>query len=113
MNICRFEAEESRIKIGLIERNSTIIDLSPAGINDLESVLESETFLAEAKNLLLISGSQVRVLVRPPNTSMTYQLTADAIPTGGQRLFRQTIRSGAVVTKSPSRTLRPPRNWAR
>jgi 2-dehydro-3-deoxy-D-arabinonate dehydratase len=52
VNICRFESKDSQIRVGLIESNSTVIDLSPAGINELESVLENQNFPTEAKDLL-------------------------------------------------------------
>jgi 2-dehydro-3-deoxy-D-arabinonate dehydratase len=52
VNICQFENTQGQVGVGLVENNSTIIDLSPAGINQLGRVLESENLLADLKALL-------------------------------------------------------------
>jgi 2-dehydro-3-deoxy-D-arabinonate dehydratase len=41
MKICRFKQNDS-IRIGLVSENSTILDLSPAGITRLSSIFEDE-----------------------------------------------------------------------
>lgn len=52
MNICRFENPEGRLGIALVERDSVVIDLTPAGIDSLSRVLESERPAAEISALL-------------------------------------------------------------
>jgi 2-dehydro-3-deoxy-D-arabinonate dehydratase len=52
MNLCRFESPQGRIGIGVVENNSTVIDLSPTRINQLTGVLESEQPGAEVRAVL-------------------------------------------------------------
>jgi len=52
VNICRFEDREGHVRVGLVENGSTIIDLSPVGLNELQSVLESSDPVAQAKDLV-------------------------------------------------------------
>jgi 2-dehydro-3-deoxy-D-arabinonate dehydratase len=52
VKICRFENQNGQGAVGLVENNSTIIDLSPAGISQLEDVLEAEHPIAELNGLV-------------------------------------------------------------
>jgi 2-dehydro-3-deoxy-D-arabinonate dehydratase len=52
MKICRFENPHGQVGIGLIENDSTVIDLSPAGIDSLERVLGNENRVEDLKVLV-------------------------------------------------------------
>jgi len=52
MNICRFENPDGRVVIGVVENDSTVIDLSPTGIDHLGLVLENENRLTDLKALI-------------------------------------------------------------
>jgi 2-dehydro-3-deoxy-D-arabinonate dehydratase len=52
MNICRFENPQGEVVVGLVENDSTVIDLSPAGIGHLGQVLENENRLTDLKALI-------------------------------------------------------------
>lgn len=52
MKICRFENPHGQVGIGLLENDSSVTDLSPAGIDKLEGVLGNENPLEELKALL-------------------------------------------------------------
>ena len=51
MKICRFESPNGQTGIGLVEKDSTVIDLSPAGIDQLGRVLDNENRLADLEAL--------------------------------------------------------------
>ena len=66
MKICRFESPNGQTGIGLVEKDSTVIDLSPAGIDQLGRVLDNENRLADLEalgrqRLPRFSLSQVRL----------------------------------------------------
>jgi 2-dehydro-3-deoxy-D-arabinonate dehydratase len=42
MKLCRFKDKQGKIQIGLVTEDQSVVALTPAGINDLHSVLESE-----------------------------------------------------------------------
>jgi 2-dehydro-3-deoxy-D-arabinonate dehydratase len=42
MRVCRFETKQTAIHIGLVADNSTLLDLTPAGVTQLETLLESD-----------------------------------------------------------------------
>src|SRR5690242_621805 len=46
MRVCRFKNKQGEVRIGLLSDNSSLLDLSPAGILELEPLLESEDALA-------------------------------------------------------------------
>ena len=50
MNICRFKLGDE-VHLGLVESDSTIVDLTPAGITRLEPLLESPEAVAELARL--------------------------------------------------------------
>jgi 2-dehydro-3-deoxy-D-arabinonate dehydratase len=52
VNICRFENPQGQVVIGLVENDTTVIDLSPAGIDHLGRVLENENRLTDLKALI-------------------------------------------------------------
>jgi 2-dehydro-3-deoxy-D-arabinonate dehydratase len=52
MKICRFENPQGHVGVGLVENDSTIIDLSTTGISQLGPVLESEHPIEELSGLV-------------------------------------------------------------
>jgi 2-dehydro-3-deoxy-D-arabinonate dehydratase len=52
VNICRFENPSGQVVIGLVENDSTVIDLSPAGIDHLGRVLDNENPLPDLEALV-------------------------------------------------------------
>jgi len=51
MNLCRFKDKQGAIRIGLAIDASTVIDLTPAGITEMEPLLESEDVVAQLQRL--------------------------------------------------------------
>jgi 2-dehydro-3-deoxy-D-arabinonate dehydratase len=51
MKICRFKNKTDEVRIGLVADNSTLLDLTTAGITQLSSLLESENPVAQLKQL--------------------------------------------------------------
>src|SRR2546426_11583454 len=47
MKLCRFQARTGEIRIGLLENDSALLDLSPAGISQLFPLLESDNPIAQ------------------------------------------------------------------
>jgi 2-dehydro-3-deoxy-D-arabinonate dehydratase len=67
MKICRFKNKTDEVRIGLVADNSTLLDLTPAGITQLSSLLESENPVAQlnqlaAKNLPRVALAGVKLL---------------------------------------------------
>src|SRR5476651_1914722 len=67
MKICRFKNKTDEVRIGLVADNSTLLDLTPAGITQLSSLLESENPVAQlnqlaGKNLPRIALAGVKLL---------------------------------------------------
>jgi 2-dehydro-3-deoxy-D-arabinonate dehydratase len=67
MKICRFKNKTDEVRIGLVADNSTLHDLTPAGITQLSSLLESENPVAQlnqiaGKNLPRIALAGVKLL---------------------------------------------------
>jgi 2-dehydro-3-deoxy-D-arabinonate dehydratase len=52
VKVCRFQTKDGQLRAGVVEDDFTIIDLLPAGLNQLQPLLESEKPAAEAKKLL-------------------------------------------------------------
>lgn len=52
MKICRFEDADGRIGIGLVETDSTVVDLAAAGVRNLSSLLELQDPSTEMTRLL-------------------------------------------------------------
>jgi 2-dehydro-3-deoxy-D-arabinonate dehydratase len=70
MKICRFENPHGQVGIGLIENDSAVIDLSPAGIDSLERVLGNDNRVEDLKGLVhprlprfALSGVQLKAPV--------------------------------------------------
>jgi 2-dehydro-3-deoxy-D-arabinonate dehydratase len=51
MNLCRFKDKQGVVRIGLATDSSTVIDLTPAGITRMESLLESEDAAAQVNQI--------------------------------------------------------------
>jgi 2-dehydro-3-deoxy-D-arabinonate dehydratase len=49
MNICRFKHGDARVRIGLVTGDAAVLDLSPAGITELQPLLESDNPVAKLK----------------------------------------------------------------
>src|SRR2546426_564898 len=66
MKLCRFQARTGEIRIGLLENDSALLDLSPAGISQLFPLLESDNPIAQLnrvarETLPLIPISEVKL----------------------------------------------------
>jgi 2-dehydro-3-deoxy-D-arabinonate dehydratase len=67
MEICRFKNKTDEVRIGLAADNSTLLDLTTAGITQLSSLLESENPVAQlnrlaGKNLPRVALAGVKLL---------------------------------------------------
>jgi 2-dehydro-3-deoxy-D-arabinonate dehydratase len=67
MKICRFKNKTDEVRIGLVADNSTLLDLTTAGITQLASLLESENPVAQlnllaGKNLPRVALAGVKLL---------------------------------------------------
>jgi 2-dehydro-3-deoxy-D-arabinonate dehydratase len=67
MKICRFKNKTDEVRIGLVAENSTLLDLTTAGITQLSSLLESENPIAQlnrlaGKNLPRVALAGVKLL---------------------------------------------------
>src|SRR5476649_2124579 len=51
MKICRFKNKTDKVCIGLVADNSTLLDLTTAGITQLSALLESENPVAQLNQL--------------------------------------------------------------
>jgi 2-dehydro-3-deoxy-D-arabinonate dehydratase len=51
MKLCRFKNKTDAIRIGLVTDNSTLLDLTPAGITQMFPLLENENALAQLTDL--------------------------------------------------------------
>ena len=51
LKVCRFAQMEGHVRIGLLADDSTLLDLSPAGLTRLEPLLESEDPVAHVRAL--------------------------------------------------------------
>ncbi|HLX95651.1 MAG TPA: fumarylacetoacetate hydrolase family protein [Verrucomicrobiae bacterium] len=51
MKICRFQDKSSQIRVGLVVDDSTLLDLTPAGISRLHSLLEADDPLVRLNQL--------------------------------------------------------------
>jgi len=51
MNICRFKRVSDEVRVGLVEGDSAVLDLTPAGVTQLERLLESDDTVADLKRL--------------------------------------------------------------
>ena len=67
MKICRFKNKTDDVRIGLVTDNSTLLDLTPAGITELFPLLESDDPAAQlnrlaTKNLPRVALAEVQLL---------------------------------------------------
>jgi 2-dehydro-3-deoxy-D-arabinonate dehydratase len=67
MKICRFKNKTDEIRVGLVADNSTLLDLTPAGITELFPLLENENPVTQLnqlakKNLTRVRLSEVKLL---------------------------------------------------
>jgi 2-dehydro-3-deoxy-D-arabinonate dehydratase len=67
MNLCRFADEQGQARIGCLEDQSSILDLTAAGISQMESLLESKDCLASLNQLTQqslprLAASKLRLL---------------------------------------------------
>ncbi len=51
MKLCRFKNKTDAIRVGLLTDNSTVLDLTPAGITQMSPLLESENVFAQLADL--------------------------------------------------------------
>jgi len=51
MKLCRFSTKPDQIRVGLITDDSSVLDLTPAGIRQLSSLLESDNPVAQLNQL--------------------------------------------------------------
>jgi 2-dehydro-3-deoxy-D-arabinonate dehydratase len=61
MKICRFKNESNEVRIGLIADDATLLDLTSAGITELQPLLESDDPAAKLKQIN--QGNLPRVLI--------------------------------------------------
>jgi 2-dehydro-3-deoxy-D-arabinonate dehydratase len=61
MNLCRFKDKQGAIRIGLAIDASTVMDLTPAGITQMEPLLESEGLVAQLHRLKKETLSQFQL----------------------------------------------------
>jgi 2-dehydro-3-deoxy-D-arabinonate dehydratase len=47
MNICRFRNKQGQVRVGLVADDSTVLDLTPAGVTQLQPLLESDDPVAQ------------------------------------------------------------------
>jgi 2-dehydro-3-deoxy-D-arabinonate dehydratase len=69
MKICRFLAGDATVRIGLVNDDGHVVDLTPAGITTLSQVLESDDALAMLNGVdstALPRHSVSHVVLRPP-----------------------------------------------
>lgn len=59
MNLCRFQASDGRVRIGIVSADAELLDLTPAGVTDMQTLLESDDPVAELKRVA--SGTLPRV----------------------------------------------------
>jgi 2-dehydro-3-deoxy-D-arabinonate dehydratase len=67
MKICRFKTKTDAVHVGLVADNSTLLDLTPAGITELFPLLESENPVAQLhqlakNNLPRVALAEVKLL---------------------------------------------------
>lgn len=67
MKICRFKNESNEVRIGLVSDDATLLDLTSAGITELQPLLESDDPVAKLKqinqgNLPRVSLAKVKLL---------------------------------------------------
>lgn len=51
LKLCRFKNQQGATRIGVTENGATVVDLTPAGITTLQSILESDTAVAQLHQL--------------------------------------------------------------
>ncbi|HYG34176.1 MAG TPA: fumarylacetoacetate hydrolase family protein [Clostridia bacterium] len=66
MNLCRFQDRAGQVRIGVLEDSTTVCDLTPAGLKEMQPVLESVSPVEEIQKLLhpqlpRIACSEVRL----------------------------------------------------
>jgi 2-dehydro-3-deoxy-D-arabinonate dehydratase len=52
MNVCRFKNKNGEVRIGLVENENELLDLTPTGVTRLQTLLESSDVAAELKRLV-------------------------------------------------------------
>jgi len=66
MKICRFKNKQGEIRVGLVADDSTLLDLAPAGMTQMQPLLESDDPIAQAnkmskQNLPRVSLSEIQL----------------------------------------------------
>jgi 2-dehydro-3-deoxy-D-arabinonate dehydratase len=51
MNLCRFRDQQDQARIGLVLDDSTLLDLTPAGVREMEPLLESDDPVAQLNQM--------------------------------------------------------------
>ena len=51
MKICRFQSTQDEVRIGLVKDDSSLVDLTPAGIRELQSLLEDGQAVSRLKQI--------------------------------------------------------------
>jgi 2-dehydro-3-deoxy-D-arabinonate dehydratase len=59
MKICRFTSDNEAVRVGLVADDNTVCDLTPAGITQLQPLLESDDPLAQLKQVNTVSLPRV------------------------------------------------------
>ncbi|MGO9203511.1 MAG: fumarylacetoacetate hydrolase family protein [Limisphaerales bacterium] len=53
MNLCRFKDEQDQARIGLVVNDSTLLDLAPAGVRQMQPLLENDDPVAQLNEMAL------------------------------------------------------------
>lgn len=53
MNLCRFKDEQDQARIGLVVNDSTLLDLTPAGVRQMQPLLENDDPVAQLNEMAL------------------------------------------------------------
>jgi len=51
MNLCRFKQQSDQVRIGLVLDDSTLLDLTPAGVGQMQPLLESDDAVAQLNRM--------------------------------------------------------------
>ena len=61
MKICRFKHQAGRVRVGLVADDATVLDLTPAGITQLQPLLEGDNPLAQLSQIARQNLPRVRL----------------------------------------------------
>ena len=53
MNLCRFKDQQDQARIGLVVNDSTLLDLTPAGVRQMQPLLENDDPVAQLEEMAL------------------------------------------------------------